>query len=363
MNDNIDFELQIKNEFVNEARELLDETESCFLELEKNPENNSLIDNIFRLAHTVKGSGYAAGFVELAEFAHIFETLLGEIRSGETLLNSDIVDVLLQSNDTLIKYVEILSDDYDSFLDTSDVSEKIKKFLVVRNSNITDSGGSESGLNLFKDSESPENSNSTNDKLQVHKVGSGYVLVVDDEPDVCDLFETFLEDFEFPLLIAKNGLEAINIIKNNKIELIFSDVKMPKMTGIQFIEEVRKFDKNIPVVFVSGAAEKEDVIKFIEFGAYAFIQKPFDQDKLIVEARNAIKMKLTRDSIVKLSGLNYKAYIASLRLSKMNDESNLSKRKDLTKQLESYLDDIAELTNNILKVSSNRPKKDMKTAS
>lgn len=75
-----DFELELKMDFLQEARELLENTEQSFLTLEKDPTNTTLIDTIFRFAHNLKGTSSAVGFKQIAELTHKAESLMLEIK-------------------------------------------------------------------------------------------------------------------------------------------------------------------------------------------------------------------------------------------------------------------------------------------
>src|SRR5690554_5861645 len=102
------FEDEIKRDFLNEAGELLSSTEQCFLNLEKNPSDLENINSIFRLAHNLKGSAKAVGFIELAEFTHELESLLLALKEGQRPVTRSIVDLLLRTNDYLLQTVEAL---------------------------------------------------------------------------------------------------------------------------------------------------------------------------------------------------------------------------------------------------------------
>ena len=354
--DQENFEREIRDEFILEAKEMLEETESAFIELEKNPGDKSILDKIFRLAHTVKGSGFAAGFNQLAEYAHIFETLLGQLRTGNLEVTSKVIDTLLKGNDTLRRYVELVEEDHQGVLDTAAVSAEIRSYLNEDEPKTESNGkepaadtGSMGGLHLFADDEPGDKPPPAAPAESVGPdIGGGAVLIVDDEPQVLEILEIHLESFGRPVLKATNGVEALEVLARNKVELILSDVKMPKMTGIEFIEKVREFDKNIPVIFVSGAAERDDIVKFVDLGAYAFLEKPFDENQILVTSRNALSMKMIRDAIVRLSSLNFKAYVSSLRISKMGEKTDPGTRDEARKGLENLLDEIAGLTNTIL---------------
>lgn len=99
---------ELKKCFLDEAQELLSSVEKCFLDLEKHPNDIDNLNNIFRLAHNLKGSAGAVGFSDLAEFAHKLESLLVELKVGKWKISSQILDLLLRSNDYLLEVIEKL---------------------------------------------------------------------------------------------------------------------------------------------------------------------------------------------------------------------------------------------------------------
>lgn len=92
--------------FLAECNELLVEMESALLSLESNPQDNDLINAVFRAAHTIKGTGGVFGFDEVVEFTHVIENALDIIRSGELTINSDLIAVLLSLRDQMEIVVE-----------------------------------------------------------------------------------------------------------------------------------------------------------------------------------------------------------------------------------------------------------------
>ncbi len=124
-----DFDLKIKHDFITESLEMLSWVEDQFLIFEQNPGNSKVVDEIFRMAHTVKGSAMTCGFMRLGEFAHVMETLLVKIREGRHEPDSDTVDVLLRANDTLRQYIELLRKDFEAVLDTESMKEDLQYFI------------------------------------------------------------------------------------------------------------------------------------------------------------------------------------------------------------------------------------------
>jgi two-component system chemotaxis sensor kinase CheA len=109
-----EFEIEIKRDFLQEAKDLLQSTEQSFLELEKSPSDKTLIDTIFRFAHNLKGSSRAVGFGQIAELTHKAENLLLEIKQEKITPNDKVITALLMFNDKVREMIEGLSDNLDA---------------------------------------------------------------------------------------------------------------------------------------------------------------------------------------------------------------------------------------------------------
>lgn len=101
------------------------------------------------------------------------------------------------------------------------------------------------------------------------------VLIVDDEEDIREVLAEFCEILGAVPFIAENGEEGLNIFKKEKLDLIISDLKMPDMDGFEFVEKIRKLDKNIPIAIISGYIDEIHKNKIVEKGANFYIEKPF----------------------------------------------------------------------------------------
>jgi two-component system chemotaxis sensor kinase CheA len=117
----MDFELELKQTFLEEATQLLDDVEQCFLTLESNPSDAGMIERIFRLAHNLKGSAKAVGFKDINEVAHEFENLLLKLKSGAVASSPEIISVMLKTVDWLRQSVESKRGDVSSTIATGDI--------------------------------------------------------------------------------------------------------------------------------------------------------------------------------------------------------------------------------------------------
>ncbi|MBQ3677796.1 MAG: sigma-54-dependent Fis family transcriptional regulator [Bacteroidales bacterium] len=117
------------------------------------------------------------------------------------------------------------------------------------------------------------------------------ILVVDDERAIRNSLKEILEYENYKVEVAENGADALSKVQNGKFDLIFSDIKMPEMDGIAFLEAVLKERGDVPVIMMSGHAEIDTAVKSIKLGAYDFISKPLDMNRILVTVRNALDKK------------------------------------------------------------------------
>ncbi len=115
----------LRQEFLLEAQQLVTDTEQCFLTLETEPDNPSILERIFRLAHNLKGSAQAVGFAQLAEFSHKFESFLLKLKKKELAITPSVVNVLLACNDRIGVIIQALSTDFSAQVPIDDVMEMI----------------------------------------------------------------------------------------------------------------------------------------------------------------------------------------------------------------------------------------------
>lgn len=125
------------------------------------------------------------------------------------------------------------------------------------------------------------------------------ILVVDDERAIRNSLKEILEYESYTVDTAENGMDGLQKVQNGKFDLIFSDIKMPEMDGIAFLEAVLKERGDVPVIMMSGHAEIETAVKSIKLGAYDFISKPLDMNRILVTVRNALdKKNLVQETVM-----------------------------------------------------------------
>ena len=117
------------------------------------------------------------------------------------------------------------------------------------------------------------------------------VLIIDDEKDICFLISEILKDEKYMTFTAQNSDEAISSFNKNKPDLVILDVWLSnsKLDGIEILKEFKNLNNNIPVIIISGHGTVDLAVSAIKNGAYDFLEKPFNSDKLIIISKRAIE--------------------------------------------------------------------------
>ncbi len=120
---------------------------------------------------------------------------------------------------------------------------------------------------------------------------TSYILVVDDDDTLLKFFKIHLNKFFSRVLVVKNAKEAFETLKEKEIDLVISDIKMPRMDGIQLMKKVKNHDPSIPVFLVSGALLNENQQNAIDTKADGYLKKPFGIDDLHDFIDRGIKLR------------------------------------------------------------------------
>ena len=129
--------------------------------------------------------------------------------------------------------------------------------------------------------------------VELKRIMDKKILVVDDEPRLVSLIDTYLSQFGYHVCTAEDGEEALRVAEEEKPDLIILDIMMPKMDGYEFLREHRK-KANTPIIFVTAKVEDEDKVLGLELGADDYVVKPFRPRELMAR----VKAVLRRASMV-----------------------------------------------------------------
>ncbi|MBU0487700.1 MAG: sigma-54 dependent transcriptional regulator [Bacteroidetes bacterium] len=113
------------------------------------------------------------------------------------------------------------------------------------------------------------------------------ILIIDDEQSIRFTLRDILEYEKFTVAEAESGEEGIDKVKNDEFDIILCDIKMPRMDGIETLEELQKIT-DTPVIMISGHGTIETAVEAIKKGAFDYISKPPDLNRLLITLRNAL---------------------------------------------------------------------------
>ncbi len=122
------------------------------------------------------------------------------------------------------------------------------------------------------------------------------ILIVDDEEHIRIALKRILKRLNCDIYLAEDGKRALDVLKDNNIDLTLLDLKMPGMDGIEVLKIIRERYPNVIVIVITGFATLETAVESMKEGAYDFIPKPFDKDHILLVVNRAIEnIKLKRE--------------------------------------------------------------------
>ncbi|MGD9114412.1 MAG: sigma-54 dependent transcriptional regulator, partial [Desulfobacterales bacterium] len=116
------------------------------------------------------------------------------------------------------------------------------------------------------------------------------ILIVDDEKNYLRVLSAVLEDEGYEILTALSGQEALEIQKASDLDLVLTDMKMPGMDGIKLLENIKAIDPDLPVIMMTAHGTVDKAVEAMQKGAYSYILKPFDNERLTIYTKKAISM-------------------------------------------------------------------------
>ncbi len=115
------------------------------------------------------------------------------------------------------------------------------------------------------------------------------ILIVDDDLNVLEVLEARLQSAGFRIYKAENGPDAVRVIKDNNIDLMISDMKMPGMSGMEVLDKARSLQPGLPIIFLTAYGTIPDAVKAVKAGAVDYLAKPFDGRELVYKLRKVLE--------------------------------------------------------------------------
>lgn len=128
------------------------------------------------------------------------------------------------------------------------------------------------------------------------------LLIIDDERGIRNTLREILADEGHDAEVAENGKQGLDMARAKAYDLIFSDIKMPEMDGIELLTALKSGDEAIetPVVMISGHGDVETAVQALKLGAYDFLLKPLDLNRILITTKNALESKNLRQETKQL---------------------------------------------------------------
>ncbi len=116
------------------------------------------------------------------------------------------------------------------------------------------------------------------------------ILIVDDEKNYPLILSAVLQEEGFETLTANSGQEALTVLEHSDVDLVLTDMKMPKMDGIELLQRIKQRDAELPVIMMTAYGTVEKAVEAMQKGAYSYILKPFDNEQMILYVDKAVAM-------------------------------------------------------------------------
>ena len=149
------------------------------------------------------------------------------------------------------------------------------------------------------------------------------ILVIDDEKSIRNTLKDILEYESHEVSLAEEGISGLELFNQNHFDAVLCDIKMPNMDGIEVLSKILEINPEVPVIMISGHGNIDTAVDTIKKGAYDFIEKPLDLNRLLVTIKNALERK---DLVVETRQLKKKI---SKRYEIVGDSAAIRKVNDM----------------------------------
>ena len=189
------------------------------------------------------------------------------------------------------------------------------------------------------------------------------IYVVDDERIIRIALADELRDEGYEVFEFANATSALTKIKEDKPNIIISDLKMPNMDGIEFLDKIKRYNKNIFVILMTAYSTVSTAVEAMKLGAYDYVEKPFDNEKMLLIIDRIIELKEVQDENKELKiklkqNFNFSSYVGkSAKVMEIFELIKIVAQKSTSVLLEGETGTGKELLTNIIHYNSSRNKK------
>ena len=174
------------------------------------------------------------------------------------------------------------------------------------------------------------------------------IILIDDEKRMCDSLGALLSNAGFQIDTFQSSTEAVNTIRNSKVDLIISDIKMPELDGLALLRIIKEVDDDIPVILMTAYASLDSAVEAISLGAYDYLMKPVEFTQLELAVRRALEKRRSDLNRLRLmEELKISNLILQRRINELNALYEAGKSIGSTANLKELLRQIVALASNV----------------
>jgi CheY-like chemotaxis protein/HPt (histidine-containing phosphotransfer) domain-containing protein len=270
-----EFDAETMASFMMEFRECIEESIRLVVRLEDNPQETESVHALFRNLHNIKGNASVLELEKISSLSHEAETLLDSIREGAVQITEDIIETLLKTADTITALLdEIEGRGSVDQSELNDLVNAISSYLPRKmpEKEARDTGG-EKRVNTSVETRSHENK----------------ILIVDDEEAIIRLFQKVFDRADYEIRSAGSAEEALDILREENIHVMFTDLNLPGMNGMELCRRILK-DKPIAIIYaMTGYVSLFELADCLEAGFADYFVKPFNTKVILKAAEDAFE--------------------------------------------------------------------------
>lgn len=248
------------NIFLEETDNLLEQIKVILLNVIEYGDDDDAVNDLFRLFHSLKGNADIFGYKNIVSITHKLEDLLDLYRTHQLYLNAKTAKTLLKTKNFIELLTEMYTEDIEFDRDTEDSINYISSILKKEIHGVH---------YQLRKREYNENKNKK------------AVLIVDSLATIRSIAAQNAQDAGYKAITAGNGEEGLEAVKNDKVDLIFTDINLLKMNGFEMIKKIKENpeQKSIPIVVLTEESKEEMKRKGRALGVNAWMLKPFNHKK------------------------------------------------------------------------------------
>jgi FixJ family two-component response regulator len=137
--------------------------------------------------------------------------------------------------------------------------------------------------------------------LTTDAAGGANILIVEDDPDVRAVLSRMATGWGYRVLTASTGRQALGIIRNARVDVVLSDLVMPKMSGLMLLHSMLEQGFQMPFILISGFGDKDSAIQALRLGAFDFLEKPVHESELQAVLGEAVKTAAEQQTMLELA--------------------------------------------------------------